>query len=127
MITGIGTDLLEIDRIASVFSMHGERFLQRILTPNEQREASTRTSIANYLAKQFSAKEAISKALGVGIGKLSFQDIEILRDDNGKPQVKLSKKANIKFAKPVIHISLTDTKKTVMAFCVVERTETSAK
>ena len=121
MILGIGTDLLEIDRIKSVYLKHGKRFIERILTANEKTEAKSRSDIVNYLAKQFAAKESISKALGVGIGKLGFQDMEILRNASGQPLVTISKKAQEQFSISRIHISLSDTQSHVLAFCAIEK------
>ena len=120
MLKGVGTDLLEIIRVESVYLRHGKRFSQRILTKAEIKESHSRKNICNYLAKQFAAKEAVSKALGVGIGILSFQDIEVLRNLRGQPSVTLSNKANQKFSCPKIHLSLSDTKTHVLAFCVIE-------
>ena len=120
MLSGIGTDLLELDRISSVYQKHGKRFIDRILTKKEKIEAEYRSDIANYLAKQFAAKEAISKALGVGIGALSFQDMEVLRNASGQPIVTLSKKAQVHFPVSKIHISLSDTQTHVLAFCIIE-------
>ena len=120
MLRGIGTDLLEIRRVEAVYLRHRKRFIKRVLTKSEINESLTRKNICNYLAKQFAAKEAISKALGVGIGALSFHDIEVLRNSHGQPIVSLSSKANFKFSKPKIHISLSDTKTHVIAFCIIE-------
>ena len=120
MLIGIGTDILEINRVESVYQRHGHNFIKRILTIAEIEESRTRKDICNYLAKQFSAKEAVSKAFGVGIGALSFQDMEILRSASGQPIVNLSKKAQEKFSCPQIHLSLSDTKTHVLAFCVIE-------
>ena len=121
MLSGIGTDLLELDRIRSVYQKHGKRFIDRILTEKEKIESKSRSDVANYLAKQFAAKEAISKAFGVGIGALSFQDMEVLRNASGQPIVTLSKKAQVQFPVSKIYISLSDTKTHVLAFCIIEK------
>lgn len=77
----IGTDLLDSTRIEKVMRRHGERFVQRILTANEQQIYQQRQQSVNFLAKQFAAKEALAKALGTGIAKgISFQQLEVLRD-----------------------------------------------
>ena len=122
MILGIGVDLLEIDRITTVYERHGARFKNRILTAAEKIECDGRASTVNYLAKQFAAKESVSKALGVGIGKLGFRDIEIIRDASGKPNVRLLNDAVERFGTIKIHLSLSDTKESVSAFCVIEQT-----
>lgn len=87
MIKGIGIDIIEINRIAQAVNKNA-RFVRRILTekeharydklPNEGRKLE-------FLAGRFAAKEAFAKAMGTGIGKLSFQHIEILPDEQGAP------------------------------------------
>ena len=91
-ILGIGTDIIEIERIAMAISRHGDRFLNRIFTPKEQEYAFRHhaQSTATF-AGRFAAKEAISKALGTGIREgVSWKSIEILNDSFGKPIVHLS-------------------------------------
>jgi holo-[acyl-carrier protein] synthase len=87
MITGIGIDIVELYRIKSTIERN-EKFVLRILTPREKDRYDSlppRRKI-EFLAGRFAAKEAYSKARGTGIGKLSFQDIEIL-SENGKPVI----------------------------------------
>ncbi|MDR2465016.1 MAG: holo-ACP synthase [Streptococcaceae bacterium] len=84
----IGIDLESISRVQGILNRK-PRFAERILTPNEMllfREMGARRQ-AEFLTGRFSAKEAYSKAVGTGIGKLTFQDIEILGDEKGNPQV----------------------------------------
>ncbi|WP_306614188.1 holo-ACP synthase [Paenibacillus sp. GD4] len=78
MIIGVGTDLLEIERIRRILnSSAGDRFLERVLTPPERELAVKRRGrLAEFLAGRFGAKEALVKALGRGIGKeVGFQDL----------------------------------------------------
>ena len=86
MILRTGVDFLEIERLRESTLLHGEHFLSRIFTSAEQAECGD-----NYasLAARFAAKEAVSKALGTGIGDVGWQDIEILRADSGAPQLVL--------------------------------------
>ena len=86
MILRTGVDFLEIERLRESTLRHGEHFLSRIFTTAEQAECGD-----NYasLAARFAAKEAVSKALGTGIGDVGWQDIEILRADSGAPQLVL--------------------------------------
>ena len=81
-----GIDLLEIDRLRAAISTHGELFLQRIFTP---RELEANAKKVESLAGRFAAKEAAAKALGCGIGDVSWQEIEILRAESGAPQLVL--------------------------------------
>jgi len=77
-----GVDLIEIERIAQSIARRGERFLTRIYTQRELDEVGENTT---SLAARFAAKEAVSKALGCGIGDVSWQEIEILRGTRAEP------------------------------------------
>lgn len=89
-VCAVGCDVLRIDRIVAVFERTGLRFVQRILTPAEQVLWRQRGATANFLAKQFAAKEALAKALGTGIAKgIGFQQLQVLRDEYGAPCVTL--------------------------------------
>jgi holo-[acyl-carrier protein] synthase len=86
----IGTDITVVSRIESSLNKFGEKFLNKFLSIEEQKISSKVESIAGYWA----SKEAISKALGCGIGKeLTFHDITIYKDKKGAPHFKLSEKA----------------------------------
>jgi holo-[acyl-carrier protein] synthase len=85
-----GIDVIEIERIAGSLSRFGERFLHRIYTDAEIAYCRGR---AQSLAGRFAAKEATSKALGTGIRRLRWRDIEILPDPRGKPHIYLHGKA----------------------------------
>jgi holo-[acyl-carrier protein] synthase len=81
-----GIDLLEISRLHDAIATHGERFLQRVFTP---RELEANAKKVESLAGRFAAKEAVAKALGCGIGDVSWKEIEILRAESGAPQLVL--------------------------------------
>ena len=81
-----GVDLVEIERLKEVIQRHGERFLQRVFTPQELEEVGG--NIAS-LAGRFAAKEAVSKALGTGIGPVSWREIEVLRGSQRQPVLRL--------------------------------------
>lgn len=87
MIVGIGLDLIETARIER--SLKNERFLRRIYTPKEQAYLLERKMNAQTAAGIFAAKEAVSKALGTGIGHIRWLDVEIIKDGRGKPCVNL--------------------------------------
>lgn len=78
----VGVDIIEIDRIAHGLARYGERFYDRFFTPAEREQCGGR---AASLAGRFTVKEAVSKALGTGIGEISWKEIEILNDDRGRP------------------------------------------
>ena len=114
MILGIGIDIIEVARIAASHEKFGERFLNRILLPDEIAYCLTHKNPAPFLAARFAAKEAISKAFGTGIGAvLGWHDMEIRRKESGEPFVVLHGKGQKLFesraAKQVIiSISHTD-------------------
>jgi holo-[acyl-carrier protein] synthase len=81
-----GVDLIEVERIADAIERHGERFLSRIFT---SRELSLARDRVESLAARFAGKEAVAKALGSGIGKISWLEIEILHGPNRQPELHL--------------------------------------
>ena len=77
-----GVDLIETDRFSAACQRHAQRLLQRLFTPREITE--NKANMAS-LAARFAAKEAVAKALGTGIGKITWQEIEISRGNSGEP------------------------------------------
>jgi holo-[acyl-carrier protein] synthase len=125
MITGIGVDLCEIERIRKATSRHGDQFAQRILANDERAEFDgLRQSMqAVFLAKRFAAKEAVAKALGTGIGRgIGFHDITITHDELGKPIVSLNteNRALKEALSYRIHLSISDERTHAIAFCAIE-------
>lgn len=123
MILGIGTDLAVIERVAKAISRHGERFARRILTDAELERYRDHPQQAAYLAKRFAAKEATAKALGTGIGPISWQDMEVGRTGAGAPLMSLSGAAAERVAghaSVVCHLSITDDAGLAQAFVVLE-------
>jgi holo-[acyl-carrier protein] synthase len=82
-----GVDIIEIERIDEVVARHGDRTLDRIFTPGEIAQCGRRLE---SLAGRFAAKEAVAKALGCGIGEVSWREIEVLGDELGAPQLTLT-------------------------------------
>lgn len=129
MIIGIGHDLTDVTRITGMLaSRHSDRFMRRILTESELliAEGCSGARLHQYVAGRFAAKEAVSKAFGCGIGRLlSFGDIDIRRDDSGKPYVILSEEAWMRLkldpAETALHITITHERSLASAFAVVER------
>src|SRR5215208_5937858 len=81
-----GVDLIEIARIDEVVARHGKHYLERIFTPAELDYCGKR---AESLAGRFAAKEAVAKALGSGIGDVSWKEIEVLGDEQNAPTLTL--------------------------------------
>ena len=92
MIVGIGNDIIEIERVEKAISTEG--FKAKVYTQREIENIIKRGNRTETYAGIFSAKEAISKAIGTGVRKFSLTDLEILNDDLGKPYVIVSDKLN---------------------------------
>jgi holo-[acyl-carrier protein] synthase len=91
MIIGIGSDLIDIRRIEATLERFGDRFVQRLFTPTEQRKSEGRKNRAASYAKRFAAKEACSKALGTGFRKsVYWRDLGVVNLRSGKPTMELT-------------------------------------
>ncbi|MFA5663231.1 holo-ACP synthase [Castellaniella sp.] len=133
-IAGIGTDLLQVARIERVYARHGNRFVERILGPDEQavharRAARDARRGIRYLATRFAAKEAFSKAIGLGIHMpMTWSRVQILNRKGGAPEIHLSAELalwyRVRFGPA--HVSMTDEADMVAAFVIVEQQDRSA-
>lgn len=122
MIIGIGTDLLQISRIATLISRH-PRFIQRFFSPAEQALFLSREMAVSVIAGNYAMKEAVSKALGTGVRQFNLRDIEVLRDALGKPVITLNGGAKTIFdtlCVGVIHGTISHEKDYVVANCIIE-------
>jgi holo-[acyl-carrier protein] synthase len=91
MILGIGSDLVDIQRIERTIERHGERFLGRIFTPLERAKAEGRVRAVETYAKRFAAKEACAKALGTGLhAGVFWRDMGVVNLPTGRPTMKLT-------------------------------------
>ncbi|CAM2395214.1 holo-ACP synthase [Fusobacterium nucleatum] len=121
MIVGIGNDIIEIERIEKAISKEG--FKNKVYTQKELENIEKRGDRVETYAGIFSAKEAISKAIGTGVREFSLTDLEILNDDLGKPYVAVSEKLDkiIKDKKEdyQIEISISHSKKYATAVAIV--------
>jgi holo-[acyl-carrier protein] synthase len=119
----VGTDILKIARIDEVVARLGDRFVARILTPDERTEYQQSAQANRLLAKRFAAKEAVAKALGTGIGRgVSWQDIQICHDAHGAPLVRLAggaMRAASERGGSRVELSLADEVDYVVAFAVL--------
>ena len=128
MIFGIGTDICDIRRIESAWVRRGERFAERVLGAAELQVFHARRARApargvRFLATRFSAKEAFSKAIGLGIRTpMSWRACEILNEPSGKPFIRLSGALAAWFAARglVAHVTVTDETDYAASFVVVE-------
>jgi holo-[acyl-carrier protein] synthase len=121
MIIGIGTDIIEINRIEKAI-MRTSSFIEKSFTSNEIKYFKLKGLKGNVIAGNFAAKEAISKALGTGFRGFGLQDIEVLRDELGKPVVNLSHKIYklLDIKEFNIHVSISHSKENAIAYVVME-------
>ncbi|PHV11570.1 holo-ACP synthase [Chitinimonas sp. BJB300] len=126
MIFGIGTDLVEVVRIEQAYQRHGERFLARVLGPDERSTFVADSNSGRFLAKRWAAKEAFAKALGTGIRPpITLAGIQIAHNGMGKPNLYFDPAISAYLAQRAIsrtHLSLSDEREHVLAFVVLEIT-----
>jgi holo-[acyl-carrier protein] synthase len=131
MIVGVGTDTVVIDRVRQIHARWGDRFASRVLGAAELDEYQRRQSrgvagpdrAIRYLAKRFAAKEAIGKALGVGLAHpMSLHAVQILNDRRGKPVAVPQKtlEAFLKYKDYQIHVSISDEIENAQALAIIE-------
>ena len=131
MIIGIGSDLIDIRRIANVIERHGDRFIGRIFTDAERARAARRGQneklvVATY-AKRFAAKEACSKALGTGIRRgVWWRDMGVINLPGGRPSMQLTGGALVRLKQLTpegleaqIDLSITDDWPLAQAFVII--------
>ncbi len=124
-VVGIGTDIVEIGRLANMSDGALARLAERVLTPRELAHYQSLKSKTPFLAKRWAGKEAASKALGTGIANgVSFQHFDIVSAVSGKPELVLSERA-LELANDLggnsWHISLSDEKHYATAFVVISK------
>ena len=129
MIFGIGTDVCDIRRIRASLERHGDRFALKILSDAEFATFKARGTrwpdrAINYLATRFSAKEAFSKAIGLGMRTpMTWRHCEIAKAKSGKPEIVLygELKAWFEARQLTAHVTVTDETDYAASFCVVEK------
>ncbi|GDX36408.1 holo-[acyl-carrier-protein] synthase [Alphaproteobacteria bacterium] len=134
MIIGVGNDIVAISKIAEVYFKFEEKFLQRIYSKHEVDAAKSllknnnQIRMINFLAKRFCAKEAFSKALGLGLGRgINFSDISIENNNLGQPLIKILPQKEQFLKKYLacqnysIHLSLSDSEDLAFAVVIIEK------
>lgn len=133
MIIGLGTDIVNISRIGDILEKSGDRFKRKYFTAHEIESANkysqeNKQAVAAHFAKRFAAKEAFAKAAGTGLGEyLSFSDIGVENNSNGKPSLLLSEKASEFINKltnkkdSICHVSLSDDYPNAIAVVIIEQ------
>jgi holo-[acyl-carrier protein] synthase len=129
VIVGVGTDICDVRRIEATLARRGQRFPERVLGERElavfaARRARVESRGVRFLATRFSAKEAFSKAIGLGItSPMRWRDCEILNHASGAPFIRLSGELAAWFTKRgwIAHVSVTDETDYAASFVVVEQ------
>ena len=127
MIFGIGTDVVQLERVQAVFDRHGESFVRRLLMPEEETAFRRYKRPVRFLAMRFAAKEAIAKALGTGFAHgIWIRDVGILANAWGRPEVIWSERGRTlrdRLGAGDGHVTLTDEAGLVVAVAILMRKE----
>jgi|TARA_Y100000310_G_scaffold311580_1_gene358003 holo-[acyl-carrier protein] synthase len=126
MILGIGTDIVDVARVKSIYEKYGVRFLDKILTPDEKEYCLSHENPSQYIAARFAAKEATAKCFGHGIGaKMEWKHIELRRRESGQPYIQFSKHALETFCNLEcdVYVSVSHTRDYATATTIVESWE----
>ncbi|HEX2140518.1 MAG TPA: holo-ACP synthase [Woeseiaceae bacterium] len=130
VIYGVGTDLVELVRIQQTYERFGERFVERLLMPEERERFAGSRQPVRFLAMRFAGKEAAVKAMGTGFRHgMWIRDVGVLNNDWGRPYLIFSERGRAVCERLGIgegHVSLTDDGGLVMAFAVVMRADSRA-
>ena|SRR5579859_2938409 len=128
MITGMGVDLIEIDRVKDAHHKHGQRFIERLFTAAEAKYCLRKKDPYPSLAGRFAAKEAVIKAFSHGFGgRWKWTHIEVVRELSGKPSIKLSgvlEKLRVDRKIKKIHLTIAHSKRDAMATVILESSAT---
>jgi len=121
MIRGIGVDIIEIERIRDSIQDQGERFLEKVFTPQEIAYCSAKYNSAQHYAARFAAKEAVSKALSTGwAGEFRWKDVELTNDPSGQPHMTLHGPLREKLAGTSVFVSMSHSHSHVVAMVVLD-------
>ena len=134
MIIGMGTDIVNMDRIEESLNKFGDSFIKKCFTINEANEAKEKPDQTAFFSKRFAAKEAFFKALGTGFTQgVSWQDLEISNTPSGKPQIKVQGRSleilnklsrdilNSSYSDLEVHISISDDKPFATSTVIIEK------
>ena len=124
MIVSIGTDIVDIKRMQANLEKSGQRFAQKILSPNEYQEFLVVNKPAHFIAKRFAVKEALLKAVGTGFRDgVRLSDIEVIHDEYGKPSLKCYHTVEqilVKLEVGRMHLTIADEQDYAVAFVLLE-------
>lgn len=118
-IHGIGNDIIEVERIERIIQKYGNKFLDKIFTQAEQEYCSKHRDSFRHYAGRFAAKEAVIKALGIGFRRgITWVDIEIKNDANGKPHVILSQNIQAECGQLQVQVAISHCRAYATAFAI---------
>ncbi|MFH1050867.1 MAG: holo-ACP synthase [bacterium] len=123
MIVGIGTDIIEIERIEKSIGQYGERFLKRIFTDTEINycEQFKEKKYLHYAAR-FAAKESFSKAIGTGITEgFKFSEVGVKNEQSGRPKIELFGGMAKQWGDCIVLVTLSHTDKNATAYVIIEQ------
>ena len=124
MIAGVGTDIVAVTRLGKLYARHGERALEKLLAAQERADFDKASDPARFLAKRFAAKEALGKALGIGVATpATLPNIAIVHDQLGKPAFAYAPELEemLRERGLIAHLSISDEQEFALAFVVLER------
>lgn len=123
MIFGVGTDILKVERVASVYQRYGERFVRHLLMPEELQDFARTKNPVRFLSMRFAAKEAIVKALGTGFANgMWLRDSGVVHDPRGKPEMVFSARGQElcrAYGAGAGHLSLSDEAGLIVAVAIL--------
>ncbi|KAB2927015.1 MAG: holo-ACP synthase [Dechloromonas sp.] len=123
MIHGIGTDIVAVARLRSMWERHGERALERLLAPQERDDFARAADKGRFLAKRFAAKEAFAKAFGTGVRPpVLLPAIAVTHDELGKPAFAFNGPLAKAAGHLTAHLSISDEAEYAVAYVILERT-----
>lgn len=122
MVSGIGVDILEIDRMRTIAQARGDHFLRRVFTDPEIQYCRSKHNSFQHFAARFAAKEALSKAISTGWrNEFSWRDVEVVNEPSGQPRITLHGRLLERLATHIIHLSISHSEAHVVAMVVIER------
>jgi holo-[acyl-carrier protein] synthase len=123
-IQGIGVDVVDVNRMKAMLEEHGERFVERVFTAAEASYCRAKKNPHEHYAARFAAKEAVSKAMATGWAEsFNWKDVEVVNEPSGAPTIVLYNTLAALLDSCRVHISISHTESTVVAFAVIERLE----
>jgi len=125
-IGGIGVDIVDVERMKTAIDAWEQTFVKKMFTDGEIAYCTSKKTPHKHFAARFAAKEAVSKAMHTGwSGTFRWQDVEVVNQPSGEPRVVLHGKVATALAGSIVHLSISHTETTVVAFAVIEKMKDS--